>query len=177
MTDEHIGIPQSYDRRTIMLHWIVAGTIAFMWTLGRIAHLLPKGPFRLSLWSIHILVGLVLFGLVAMRIGWRLSGGRRLPSAEHGVRHVAAVAVHYLLYALMIAVVVLGVAHVSGFPLFGALKLPVFWDKAVNRSIGEWHGLIANIIAAVAALHAVAALYHHYVVKDQVLRRMMPRLR
>jgi cytochrome b561 len=100
-----------------------------------------------------------------------------LPPAEHGVRHVLAVAVHYVLYLLMVTVVLLGLAHLSGFPLFGVLKLPTVWAKTVNHDIGELHGLVANIIAGVAVIHALAALYHHYVVRDGVLRRIAPRLR
>jgi cytochrome b561 len=165
-----------YDRRTIWLHWVVAGTITFMWLLGRLNHLLPKGPLRLNLWSIHIIVGFCLAALIVARIVWRLRHGRRLPPAEHGVRHIAAVSVHYLLYLLMIAVVGLGIVHVSGFRMFGAFPLPTFWSKSVNHQIGDLHDLAANAIAVVVLLHALAALYHHYVVRDAVLRRMMPRL-
>jgi cytochrome b561 len=167
----------SYDRRTIILHWLVGGTIAFMWLLARLNMLLPKGPLRLSLWSIHLLVGICLAGLIAARIGWRLTRGDRLPAPEHGLRHRVAVAIHYTLYLLMLTVVLLGLAHISGFTLFGVIKLPTFWAKPVNHAIGEWHGLVANIIAAVAVVHALAALYHHYIVRDGILRRMAPGLR
>jgi cytochrome b561 len=167
----------SYDRRTIALHWLVAGTITFMWLLARLNLSLPKGPLRMSLWSIHVLVGLCLAVLVAARIGWRLTRGDRLPAAERGLRHGLAVTVHYALYLLMIAVVLLGLVHLSGFPLFGVLKFPTVWAKPLNHEIGEWHGLVANIIAAVVVVHAVAASYHHYVVRDGVLRRMIPGLR
>ncbi len=165
---EHV----SYDRRTILLHWIVAGMIAFMWLLAQLNMRLPKGPLRLNLWSIHVLVGFCLMALVVARVVWRLTHGDRLPPAERGIRNDVAVAVHYLLYVLMIAVVVFGLAHVSGFPLFGVLKFPSLWDKSFNDEIGEWHGLAANIIAGVAVVHALAALYHHYIVKDHVLVRM-----
>jgi cytochrome b561 len=167
----------SYDRRTIVLHWLVAGTIAFMWLLARLNMFLPKGPLRLSLWSIHVLVGFCLAGLIAARIGWRLTRGDRLPASEHGLRHLLAVTIHYALYLLMLTVVLLGLAHVSGFKLFGVIGLPTFWAKPINHDIGEWHGLMANIIAAVAVVHALAALYHHYVVRDGVLRRMLPGVR
>jgi len=165
----------TYDRRTILLHWIVAGTITFMWLLAQFNHnFLPKGPLRTNLWGVHVLVGLMLAVLIVCRIGWRLTHGARLPAAEHGVRHALAVAVHYALYLLTIAVVLLGLAHLSGFPLFGVLKLPTLWQKPLNHAIGEWHGLAANAIAVVAVLHALAALYHHYVVRDRVLLRMIP---
>jgi cytochrome b561 len=176
MIIEDVEERTSYGRRTIILHWLVAGAITFMWLLARLNMSLPKGPLRLSLWSIHVLVGLCLAALVAMRIGWRLTRSDRLPVAEHGLRHGLAVTIHYALYGLMITVVLLGLVHLSGFPLFGVVKFPIFWSKPLNHEIGEWHGLAANIIAAVAVVHALAALYHHYIVRDGVLRRMIPGL-
>jgi cytochrome b561 len=173
MLEETIPI---YDRRTRQFHWLVAGTIAFMYAMAQLNSLLPKGPLRLGIWSFHVLVGFTLAALVVGRIGWRLTQGDRLPPLEGGLRHVAAVAVHYLLYLLMIAVVVLGIANVfgHGFPLFGLWKFPRFWDKPVQHWIAETHGLVANIIAGVAVFHAVAALYHHRVLKDATLHRMWP---
>jgi cytochrome b561 len=47
-------------------------------------------------------------------------------------------------------------------------------DRALRRLIGDWHALAANAIMIVAALHAAAALFHHYVLHDRVLRRMLP---
>ncbi len=166
-----------YDRRTIVLHWAVAGSVALLWIMAQGAELLPKGPVRLSIWSVHILIGFLLALLVLARIGWRMTRGRRLPPADHGVRHLAAVLVHGLLYLLLVAVVGLGIANVfgHGFPLFGVWPFPRFWDKPVQHFIGHWHGTIANIIMIVAVLHAAAALYHHAVLKDGVLRRMMPK--
>ncbi len=165
-----------YDRRTRFFHWAVAGTIAFLWIMARLNSFLPKGPFRLGIWSIHVLVGFALAGLVITRIGWRLTRGDRLPPVDHGPRHAVAVLVHLLLYLLMIAVVALGIANVfgHGFPLFGLWAFPRFWDKPIQHGIAEWHGLVANVIAAVAAFHAVAALYHQHVLKDSLLRRMWP---
>ena len=173
LLDETIPI---YDRRTRLYHWLVAGTIAFMWVMARLNRFLPKGSLRLDIWSIHVLVGFVLVAMIVVRICWRLFLGTRLPPIEGGVRHVLAIGMHYLLYLLMIAVVTLGVANVfgHGFPLFGVWSFFSLFAKPTQHFIGHWHGTLANVIAAAAVLHAIAALYHHHVLKDATLRRMWP---
>lgn len=165
-----------YDRVTVNLHWGVAILLTLLWLMGRLTGFLPKGPLRLDIWSVHVLLGFTLAVLVVARIAWRLTRGRRLPAADEGLRHIAAVVVQTALYALLLAVVALGIANVfgHGFPLFGEWKFPRFWDKPTQHAINEWHDLAANIIAGVALLHAAAALFHHYWLRDTVFARMLP---
>ncbi|HEX5127139.1 MAG TPA: cytochrome b/b6 domain-containing protein, partial [Rhodocyclaceae bacterium] len=56
------------------------------------------------------------------------------------------------------------------------LKIPAFdpGNKALRSMVGDLHALFANAVIIVAALHAAAGLFHHYVWKDNVLRRMLP---
>ncbi len=165
-----------YDRVTVNLHWGVAILLTLLWLMGRLTGFLPKGPLRLDIWSVHVLLGFTLAVLVVARLAWRLTRGRRLPAADEGLRHIAAVVVQGVLYALLLAVVALGIANVfgHGFPLFGAWKFPRFWDKPTQHAIDEWHDLAANVIAGVALLHAAAALFHHYWLRDAVFTRMSP---
>ena len=100
MTDE--GMIQPYDRRTRALHWATAGLVTTLWVTGRLTKLLPKGPLRLDIWSVHVLIGFTLAAVILARIAWRLTGGRKLPAAEHGARHRIAVIVHTLLYILLV---------------------------------------------------------------------------
>ncbi len=165
-----------HDRLTRRLHWATAGLVTVLWLMGRLTVFLPKGPLRLDIWSVHVLLGFALAGVIAMRIGWRLTGARRLPPAEHGLRHVAAVMTHALLYILLVSVAVLGILNVlaHGFPLFGLWSFPKIGGEDAAKVVNGWHDLVANIIAGVAAFHAAAALFHHHVIKDDVLARMWP---
>ena len=171
MTD---GQPFQYDRTTVRIHWAVAILVTVLWLIGRLNGFLPKGPVRLDIWSIHVLMGFVLAVLVIARIAWRFTRGRRLPPADHGVRHMAAVVVQGGLYVLLVGVVGLGVANVfgHGFPMFGVWKFPRFWGKSTQNIINEYHDLTANIIAVVALFHAAAAMFHHYWIRDNVIMRM-----
>jgi cytochrome b561 len=165
-----------YDATTIMLHWFVALSVAVLWVIGQTADFLPHGPLNAGYWSIHVVLGFVLVVAALWRVVWRMAGGSRLPAAEPGVLGFIAKATHYLLYALLIVVIALGVANafVRGYHIFGLFSLPEIGDRAMRRPITGWHGLAANILIAVAFLHAIAALAHHYVMRDGVLRRMMP---
>lgn len=181
--DHHTMLPSGftdadvYDAITIRLHWITAALVVLLWTIGRVTPFLPRGPLRIDVWSVHMLLGLTLAIVLIARIGWRLTRGRRLPPAERGIRHLLATATHGLLYLLLVAVVALGItnAFAHGFPLFNLWHFPKFGDADFGRAINGWHNLAANVIAAVALFHATAALFHHHVVRDGVLRRMWPR--
>jgi cytochrome b561 len=90
----------------------------------------------------------------------------------------AAVATHRLLDLLLLIMVALGITNVfaHGFPLFNLWHFPKFGGNEFMRSINAWHGLIANVIITVALFHSAAALFHHHVIKDEVLRGMWPTL-
>ena len=169
---------QTYDRRTILFHWLTAVTIVVMWVLAKVIDDFT-GNGRIYVRSIHILLGVALIVLVTARILWRMQGGRRLPPADTGVMELAAKSVHYALYALIILVLIGGVANVfaRGDNILTLGRLPSFAgnDRELRRTIGSLHELGANAILILAGLHAAAALAHHYLWKDGVLRRMLPR--
>jgi cytochrome b561 len=110
------------------------------------------------------------------RLIWRKAAGAGLPAADPGVLHVLAKANHYLLYILLAIVLALGFANafVRGYNLFDLISLPQVGEQVWRRPLTHWHGLAANILLALAFLHAAAALVHHYIFRDGVLRRMLP---
>ena len=110
---------------------------------------------------------------------WRASGGRRLPPTETGILHLLAEGTHYLLYLLIAVVLALGIANalVRGYSLFGLIDLPQIGDSALRRPLTGLHGLTSNFLMGLAFVHAAAAIGHHYVLHDGVLRRMLPAVR
>ncbi|VTZ28272.1 Cytochrome B561 [Methylocella tundrae] len=166
----------NYDQTTIFLHWITAALVVVLWILGQTSDLVPRGPLRTGSWSLHVTLGFLLAFVLIGRIIWRGGAGRRLPPADAGFLQFLAAATHYALYALLLAAVTLGIinAFVRGYDLFGVVSLPKLGDPALKKPITEWHELAANLVLAVALLHAAAALAHHYVLKDGVLLRMLP---
>lgn len=167
-----------YDGASILLHWLTAGLVVILWTLGQTIDFFPKGAPKIDARSVHIALGATLGIVLLVRVLWRASAGRRLPPADPGWLGVTAKVVHYGLYVLVAVTVVLGIfnAWQRGDVLFNIYKIPqlIPGDRALRRTLGELHGDCADIVLIVAGLHAAAALAHHYLLRDSVLRRMLP---
>jgi cytochrome b561 len=168
-----------YDRGTIVLHWVTAILVVALWCLGQTIDWFPRGAPKIAAISTHITGGIVLVVVLLARIFWRGSAGRHLPPVDPGMMGVLSQLVHTALYLLLIAVVSVGISleWLRGGTLFGLFNLPgLTAEHVVLRPFTGLHGLLANALLIVAGLHALAALAHHYVLRDGVLRRMMPGL-
>lgn len=175
-------MPEQYDSRTIALHWISAVLVIGLWILGQCIDFFPRGTPRVTARSLHIAFGALLAVLLAVRLFWRFGGGGvKLANAASGYLGRIAVGAHYLLYALIAAVVAIGMwcVWVRGDTLFNLFTVPAFDpdNRQLRRDAVELHELAANTLLALAAFHAAAALWHHWVRKDGVLRRMWPGLK
>lgn len=171
---------RSYDFRTILFHWLTLGLIAAQWILAQVIDDFAEGAPRVAARSTHILLGLVILAVVAGRIIWRGTQGRRLPAADRGSLHVLAKATHWGMYALILVALLLGLltAWTQGDSIYGLFSIPAY-DPA-NQDLGDQvagvHGTIVTILLILAGVHASAALVHQYVWRDNLLRRMIPRL-
>jgi len=170
-----------HDRTTIALHWTTAVLVAVLWGIGQTIDIFPNGPLRIDYRSIHIVCGVLLGVVLVARLTWRLTRRQSLPPTEHGALLFIARFTHWLLYALLVVAVGLGVAYlwVRGDSIFNLFQIPAFDPDPANRralshQIGGWHALAANTILIVAGLHAAAALIHHFVLRDATLTRMLP---
>lgn len=165
-----------YDRRTIVLHWLTAALVVTLWGLAQVIDFFPNA-MRVYPRSAHILLGVMLVVVYVTRAIWRSSAGRSLPPADTGLMGLAAKAAHYGLYALVAAALVLGVGYeaVRADNILNLFRLPSVapGDKALRDFLGGWHGTAANGVLILAGLHASAALFHQYVLKDNLLHRMM----
>jgi cytochrome b561 len=170
----------SYDRVAIALHWATAVLVVANFTLAQTWDWFAK-PEKQLMEATHMSFGVLLAAVIVARIAWRLIPGHQVPALNAGWVKLASKATHYLLYALLIAEAALGFAFRWGAgrpmaffgtsipPLIGEIARP---DRRFLRELHEWTGWAIIVLAAV---HALAALYHHYVLKDRMLRRMLPR--
>jgi cytochrome b561 len=170
---------ERYDAGAVAFHWTVAALIVFLGALGLLFDDIPRDarPFWINL---HGCVGLVYFALVLARLAWRAArGAPELPSHIDALTRRFSSLAHGLLYALMLAIPVLGVVafvwHGRAFD-YGLFRLDfgVAMDRAAFKPAEQAHALLAYALFALAGLHAVAALYHHFIRRDGVLLRMAP---
>jgi cytochrome b561 len=168
----------SYDRRTIQLHWVTAALVGLLWAIAQIIDFFPKGAPRIAVRSVHIALGVVLGVILLTRIAWRSRSARRLPRANDGVLGHAARIVHWALYAGLAAVILLGFSNAwaRGDSIFSLFSIPKLYpsNPQLKPTIENLHKTIANALVILAAAHALAALVHHFILRDGVLRRMLP---
>jgi cytochrome b561 len=145
-------------------------------------HDLPLSPDKLKLYSWHKWAGVTAFLLLAFRLLWRVTHRPpALPDSMPKIMQIAAHAGHLALYGLMIAIPLSGwlMSSAKGFQTvyFGILPIPDLLDK--NKELGDLLALVHKslnlLFIAVLAGHIGAALKHHFIDKDDILTRMLPR--
>lgn len=172
---------ERYSGTTIFLHWLILVLIVTSYASMELKDFFPKGSdVREGMKYWHFSVGLSILALVVVRIAARLAGpAPPIVPAPPAYVASAAKAGHIALYALMVMMPIGGWLILSGegkaIPLWG-LELPplIGEDKDFAGLIEDLHEIGAKIGYLLIAIHAAAALYHHHVVKDNTLRRMLP---
>lgn len=172
----------NYDRVAIALHWATAFLVIANFTLAQTWDWFAK-PVKGLMEDTHMSFGVLLAAAVIARLVWRWLPGHQLSSLEAGWVRLVSKATHYLLYGLLVIEAGLGFAFRwgAGRPMeffgLGILPLTGAIDKALRHDLREIHEKIGWAIIILALIHALAALYHHYALKDRVLERMLPAVR
>jgi cytochrome b561 len=178
-TVAHVLAPDvSYDRRTIQLHWVTAALVGLLWAIAQVIDFFPKGAPKIAVRSVHIVLGVVLGVILLTRTVCRSRSDRRLPRASGGVLGHTARIVHWALYAGLAAVILLGISNAwaRGDSIFSLFRIPKLYagNPQLKPTIENLHKTFANALVILAAAHALAALVHHFILRDGVLRRMLP---
>jgi len=164
-----------------LLHWLIAIGIATSMIMGWVMVYLPVSAFKFELYALHKSLGMTLLALVGLRLVWRwVNITPALPA--HLPSHEAWLAktTHRLLYALMFVMPLSGyvINSAANFPLnvFGLVQIPnlvpeseAIGDVASRIHLAVFWGFVVLLIG-----HIGGALRHHFVLRDAVLRRMLP---
>jgi cytochrome b561 len=170
---------ESYGLISIVLHWLVAATAIGLFALGVwMVELTYYDPWYLRAPHIHKSIGVLLFGVMLARLAWRHSNPTpRLTGSP--LQNRLAAAVHSLLYALLLALMVSGylisTADGRAIEVFDLLRVPATLSGLKNQEdiAGRAHQLLGYALMGVTALHAGAALKHHFIDRDGTLKRML----
>jgi len=180
-----------YGSVAMSLHWLIAGLVVVNLGLGLYMADLPRSDTsRFLLFQTHKSIGLTVLTLSILRLGWRLMNPiPPLPRGLNPLLRLGAHISHFLLYFFIIAIPLAGWAMVSssslGLPTqyFGLFAWPNISflaslppaTKAANLDLfKDTHSLLAYGAIALVMLHVLAALYHQFIRRDDVLRRMVP---
>ncbi|HLW90194.1 MAG TPA: cytochrome b [Roseiarcus sp.] len=175
--------PLRYSASAKWMHWVIACVVILMIPEGMtMKRLVEEGPTRDNLYNLHEAVGACVLIVVVLRLARRFLFGAPAPDETLSpAERDASLAAQYALYLLLLVVPVLGWAATNAYgdpvSVFGLFNFPalVGKDVALSDRIFVWHLAGGLLIAAIVAVHSAAALYHHFVKRDAVLARMLPR--
>jgi cytochrome b561 len=180
-----MGLTNTSDRYgslSIALHWLMFLLLVGVYSCIELRELYPKGSdLRNALKAWHFTLGLTVFTLVWVRLTLRLI--QVTPTIDPPVpswQHILSKIVHYALYTMMVCLPVAGWLILSGegkpIPFYG-INLPALMgeNKELAETIEEIHKTVGTVGYFLIGLHTLAALYHHYFMRDNTLRRMLPR--
>ena len=164
-----------------LLHWLIVALIAVQAALGLTGLMLPLGVEKLATLARHKSIGITILGLATLRLLWRwVNPTPQLPSNLKPHERFLARFTHAALYVLLFAMPLTGwtMSSARGFPVswFSLFELPDLVPKstALYDALVVAHAVLACSLAAVVALHVAAAVKHHFVLRDDTLRRMLP---
>jgi len=174
--------PAAWGTGARALHWIGAALVLFLIAYGWWMTHMPERAARLGHYHLHSIVGAYFILLLAFRILWRAFDTTPLPPiASKGWERWSAHAGHAALYVLMVGAAATGWVLWSAFPRRAPIEIlgihvPFLFaepDAALARRIEGPHKLLSYLLLAVIVIHVVAALRHHFVKRNDVLRRML----
>lgn len=164
-----------------LFHWSIVALIVAQFVLANRAQALPVSPAKIATLAAHKSIGITIFALAVLRLLWRLLNP--VPDAPTGSprwQRLAAHVSHGALYGLILITPLAGwlMSSARNFPVswFGLVTLPDFVapNEATYRFFHGTHELLAMALFWIALIHAAAALKHHFLDRDDVLRRMLP---
>lgn len=169
----------SYGTIAKGFHWLLFLMLSFSIVAGNFLANMPKGPDKLQAAGMHKSFGVILLLLITARLAWRLINTTpKDPAGTTQIQHLLSHAMHWGLYLLMFAQPLSGIlmSQAAGFPVspFGAFELPTLLDK--DQGLAEFfrgaHGTVWVLMVVAVIGHIGAALFHHFVARDDVLKRM-----
>lgn len=175
------GAREAYSRSLILIHWAAALLIVAVFASIELREVFEKGSApREYLKSLHFMLGLTVLALTAARLFMRTrtTAPEIRPPPPHW-QAIAAKLVHAAIYAFMIGMPLLGWLTLSAagkpVPFFGLTLPPLIAEgKETADWLKELHHELGQVFYFVIGAHAAAALAHHYLFKDNTLKRMLP---
>ena len=169
----------SYGLVARLLHWLMAILIIGLIIVGLIMTELPKGDLKSQIYQIHKAIGAIVLILLVFRLFWRLFNPVPEPLSIDLRERLLARLMHLALYALIfiqaLSGIIMSQAHGYAVSVFGWFELPTLVNKSKDlaEAAEEVHEIVWIVLAIGIALHAIAALKHHFIDKDRTLLRMI----
>ena len=162
-----------------LLHWLLFALVIGMLMGGSVLSFLPSGGVKAFVVVGHKSIGVVVFLLMLVRLLWRSTNPSPQFLGTNPVLNYIAHLLHIVLYILLILQPLTGIlmSKAYGYPVsvFGVFELPalVWQSPSLGSFFRQVHGVTAVLLTVVIAIHAAAALKHHFIDRDRTLMRMI----
>lgn len=173
------NVKNSYGKFSKLMHWSVFILVTSMLVCGFYLEDIPKA-YAATAFSLHKLTGLIILFLMILRLCWtRVTPKPSLSEPALPWQRMIEKVVHALLYVVIISMsgsAWMGSTAFHRAPKLAGLSLdfPIIFSKATGKLLFVAHQYLAYAIIALVSLHAIAALYHHFIKRDTVLKSMLP---
>lgn len=166
---------KQYSKRTALIHWVIFLLVIAAFFLGHFLADSENTAQKLSLLPVHFLIGDTVLLLVLVRIYFRKKDGEPAPANANPLLNKLAAATHVLMNLTLIAVAISGVVTVAASGVIEALKKsdPTLIPDFEQVGAREIHEIFVAVMMLLVVFHIVAALYHQFVVKDNLIHRIM----
>jgi cytochrome b561 len=169
-----------YGTTAKVLHWLVVALLLVQYLIGWLMpdihrNMKPGAPV-----TFHISIGILILLLIVLRLAWRLTHPVAPESSLPAWQRLSSEAVHWLLYALVLATTVTGWLFASfrgwSISFFYLVPIPMLAsdNAAAGKAIDGLHQAMEWTLLAVIGLHVAAALAHHFIYRDRIMQRMLP---
>jgi cytochrome b561 len=166
---------KQYSKRTSILHWLIFLLVVVVFFLGGYLADSKNTAQVLSLLPVHFLIGNIILLLTLLRIYFRKKDGEPAPANTNPLLNKIAAATHGLLNLSLIALPISGIASVATSGVIEAMKKgdPSLLPDFEKVGAMAFHEIFVGVMLALLAFHAIAALYHQFIVKDNLMHRIM----
>ena len=169
-----------YGTTAKALHWLVMALLIVQYPLGKFMPDIHRGMKPGDAMTFHISFGIVILALMVLRLFWRITHPVAPAGSLPAWQRLISEAVHWLLYALVLATTMTGWIFASergwSISLFFAVPLPMLPTESslLANSLGKWHGTMEWALLLVIGAHVAAAMAHTFIFRDRIMQRMLP---
>ena len=169
-----------YGTTAKALHWLVVALLVVQYPLGKFMPDIHRGMKPGDAMTFHISFGIVILALMVLRLFWRITHPVAPAGSLPAWQRLISEAVHWLLYALVLATTMTGWIFASergwSISLFFAVPLPMLPTEGslLANSLGKWHGTMEWALLLVIGAHVAAAMAHTFIFRDRIMQRMLP---
>jgi cytochrome b561 len=171
---------KSYGGIAKIFHWLIFLLLAAQYAVGSIMPHIGRKTLNEGWVNWHLSIGAAILFVILLRLIWRLLFPVTLSAAMPRWESALAYATHLILYALVLVMTLLGwaAANARGWDvkLFGVVTLPALAPNGSSwgHEAGDIHNVLVYVLLGFIILHVAGALYHHYILRDRMLQRMLP---